>query len=325
MNERRRRLLKGAAEAIRAANSVVLACHVRPDADALGSLLGLRHLLAGLGKHVCAVSPDGVPQLYRFLPGWEEIVTDAAGRWDLGIGLDADGSDRLGPAEAAVLACPVVIDLDHHTGPDPYGQIQVVDPTAAATGELVYHLAVELGAPVTPAIARCLMAALLTDTGSFRFTNVTDETFRIAAALVAAGAHPAPVYEAVYGSRPFAASRLLGALLAGLQRSAGGRIVWGSLEVTQFQALGLETDATEGFVDQIRMVEGCEVALFFREEASGEVRVSLRSRGAVNVARAAECFGGGGHAAAAGCCLPGPLDRAVPPVLAAVERQLLQA
>jgi phosphoesterase RecJ-like protein len=318
--------VREAADRIRNAHSILLACHVRPDADALGSLLAMLLGLEQLGKSVRAVSPDGVPELYRFLPDWKRVSgggdSIAEVRYDLAIGLDCDGSDRLGSAESPVLSAAAVIDIDHHTGPDPFGDVQLVDPTAAATGELVYELLRELGVRITPEIAVCLLAAILTDTGSFRYTNTSARTFRIAADLLDAGAHPGPIFEAVYGSRPYGSSRLLGRLLQRLERSEDGRIVWAALSREDFRALGVEMDATEGFVDQVRMVEGGEVALFFREEPAGEVRVSLRSRGAVNVARVAAEFGGGGHVPAAGCTLPGPLETAVRRVVDAVRRQM---
>ncbi|MCC2670228.1 MAG: Exopolyphosphatase-related protein [Armatimonadetes bacterium] len=317
--------LNQAATQIRKANSILLACHVRPDADALGSLLGLMLGLERLGKQVDAVSQDGVPETYRFLPGWEKVLRTPRGPYDLAIGLDADGSDRLGSAEAAVLGAPVTIDIDHHTGPDPFGAVQVVDPTAAATGELVLDLLTALGLEPDADIARCLLAAILTDTGSFRFGNVTEDTFRKAGALVAAGAHPAPIHEAIYGVRPFEASCLLGRLLGTLKRSTDGRIVWGSLSQVDFRETGSSTEATEGFVDQVRMVAGSLVAVFAREEVNGEVRVSIRSRGDVNVARVADRFGGGGHVAAAGCTLSGPLDEAVDRVIAAATAELARA
>jgi phosphoesterase RecJ-like protein len=295
---------------------------VRPDADALGSLLGLTLGLEQLGKRVTAVSPDGVPDGYRFLPQWHRVQTTAEGNWDLAIGLDADGSDRLGSAEAVVLAQPLVIDIDHHTGPDPYGQIRLVDRTAAATGELIYHLLKALGTPISVQIATCLLSAIQTDTGSFRFSNVTDETFHIAGALTAAGAHPAPLFEAVYGHRSYGATRLLGRLLDRLQRTEDRKVVWSGLSQGDFRACGVRPDETEGFVDQIRMVEGSEVAIFLREEAGGEIRVSLRSRGSVNVARVAEQFNGGGHVPAAGCTLAGSLEAAAQQVVEAVRRQM---
>jgi len=318
----RKERLKQAAIQIRKANRILLACHIRPDADALGSLLGLTLGLQRLGKQVTAVSADGVPETYRFLPGWEQVRTAADGEFDLAIGLDADGSDRLGASEAAVLGAPVTIDMDHHTGPDPFGQIQVVDPSAAATGELVMDLLAELDVPLDGEMAACLLAAILTDTGSFRYSNVTPDTFRKAAALVEAGAHPSPIHEAVYGTRPFAASCLLGRLLSTLERSDDQRIVWGFLSQQDFRETGTTTEATEGFVDQVRQVAGSLVALFLREEVNGEVRVSLRSRGDVNVARVAEEFDGGGHVAAAGCTLQGPLAGAVQRVVEAAQREL---
>ena len=317
----RQKQLEQAAQAIRNANSLVVACHIRPDADALGSLLGLKLGLERLGKRVEALSVDGVPALYRFLPGWDTVRKNATGPWDVGIGLDCDGSDRMGPLEPLILAQPVVIDIDHHTGPDPFGKVQLVDRTAAATGELVYELLITLGVEIDAEIAVNLLAAILTDTGSFRFKNVTPNTLRVAAELVAAGASPADIYDAVYGSRPFAASRLLGALLSNLSRTPDGTVVWAALSQADFKEYGLDTSATEGFVDQVRMVEGSEVAVFFREEPDGEIRVSLRSRGHVNVAAVAEEFGGGGHVPAAGCSLGGPIEDAVRQVIAAVERR----
>src|SRR5207244_480919 len=145
------------------------------------------------------VSPDGVPDLYRFIPGWQQVRCGAAGRFDVGIGVDADGSDRLGTAEAIVLSATVVIDIDHHVGPDPYGEIRLIVPRAAATGELVYALIGELGVAIDAEIAGALMTAIVTDTGSFRYPSVTAETLRITADLVERGAHPQVVWERVYG------------------------------------------------------------------------------------------------------------------------------
>jgi phosphoesterase RecJ-like protein len=321
MNPRRQKLQQAATQ-IRKANSILLACHVRPDGDALGSLIGLALGLERLGKSVQAVSQDGVPEQYRFLPRWEMVLNEPSGPYDLAVGLDADGSDRLGRNEAAVLAAPVVIDLDHHTGPDPFGTIQVVDPSVAATGELVFELLAELGVKLDAEIAACLLTAILTDTGSFRYSNVTAGTFRKAAALVEARAHPAPIHAAIYGSRPLAASCLLGRMLSGIETAEGGRIVWGALSQKDFIETGSTTEATEGFVDQVRMVEGNDIALFFREEPNGEIRVSLRSPGTANVARLADEFGGGGHVPAAGCTLFVPMAEAVEQVVAAARREL---
>src|SRR5438270_4226883 len=141
--------LLNAAAAIRAAARIVIATHVNPDGDALGSLCGLALACEQLGKQATRVSVDGVPELYASLPSADRVVTVAsAGPYDLGIGVDADGSDRLGAAEPVILSCPSVIDIDHHTGADRYGSIQLIDSTAAATGELVFDLTRELGVPL---------------------------------------------------------------------------------------------------------------------------------------------------------------------------------
>jgi phosphoesterase RecJ-like protein len=309
--------LAQAVTAIQQANRVLIACHVHPDGDALGSLLALGLGCHRLGKEVILLSPDGVPATYRFLPQWQRVVTAASGPVDLAIGVDADGSDRLGSAEAAVLAAPLVIDIDHHTGPDPFGDVRLVDPTAAATGELVLALLDALSVSLDQEMAVCLLAAILTDTGSFRFSNVTPRTLEIAARLVAAGARPGPIYEAVYERKPPGALRIAGRALAALQTELGGALAWTALSRADFAAAGADDEDTDGIVSALQAAEGARVALLFREQVNGEVRVSLRSRDGTSVAAVAALFGGGGHAAAAGCTVPGPLSEAVARLLAA--------
>ena len=308
------------AQRIREAKRVWLACHVRPDADTLGSLLALAEGIEAVGPRVLALSPDGVPETYRFLPGWERITAEPTGACDVAIGLDADGSPRLGPLEAAMLAAPCVVDLDHHPGPAPYGHLHHVDPTAAATGELVFALLRTLETPLTPTIARNLMAALVTDTGSFHFRNTTARTLAIARELMEAGAHPSESYEQVYGTRPAGALRLLGRILADFQLSADGRVVWACVPHAEMRELQVREEQTEGFINELRSVDGSQVAILFREQADGEVRISLRSRGEVDVAAVAAQFNGGGHKAASGCSLPGPLPKAIAAVTAAAEQ-----
>lgn len=314
-----------AAAAIRAAERVLIATHVNPDGDAIGSLCGLALACERLGKLATRLSADGVPELYAGVPSANRVVTavpSGSAPFDLGIGVDADGSDRLGGAEAAILACPTVIDLDHHTGPERYGTVQLIDPTAAATGELVFLLVRELGLPLDREIAACLMIALVTDTGSFRFTNVTPRTLRIAAELMEAGAHPAPVAEQVYGQRSVGATRLFGRALERLDCGPSGRIIWSALSQDDFRETGARPDETDGIINELRAVRGADLAVLLREEADGEVRVSFRAREGIDAASLAEQFGGGGHRAASGATLPGPLSEATRRVIAAAERAL---
>lgn len=312
-----------AAAAIQSAETIVIACHVNPDGDAIGSLCALGLACERLGKRVSMVSPDGVPELYRFIPGSSQVLSaqDAGERclgksFDVGVGVDADGSDRLGGAEALVLAARVVIDIDHHVGP-PYGDIPFVIPTAAASGELVYDLIGELGVSIDAAIGGALMAAIVTDTGSFRYPSVTPETMRITAELIERGAHPRIVWERVYGRRSFPATLLLGRALKKTRRSPDGRIAWSALSQDDFQDAGAQEDETEGIINEIRAVEGAVVAILLREQPDGQVRISFRSKDGTDVAALAEKFGGGGHRAAAGATTAGPLADAEQRVIAA--------
>jgi phosphoesterase RecJ-like protein len=300
----------------------VIATHVNPDGDAIGSMCGLALICERLGKQATRLSVDGVPEFYALLPSVERVVRSAEGNgpFDLGIGVDADGSDRLGEAEATILACPAVIDIDHHTGPDRYGSIQVIDPTAAAAGEIVYALGRELGVPLDPEIAECLMMALVTDTGAFRFPSVKPRTMRIATALMEAGAHPAPMAERVYGQRSPAATRLFGRALEQMEILPRGRVVWSALSQKDFRETGAREDETDGIINELRAVRGADLAILLREEPDGQVRISFRAREGVDAATLAGQFGGGGHRAASGATLPGPLSEAIRQVLDAAGR-----
>jgi bifunctional oligoribonuclease and PAP phosphatase NrnA len=317
--------LREAAAAIQSARAILIATHVNPDGDALGSLCGLALAGERLGKQVARVSVDGVPELYALVPSAARVVTAApAGSFDLGIGVDADGADRLGAAEPAILACPTVIDIDHHTGADRYGAIQLIDPTAAATGELIFDLVGELGVPLDREIAECLMMALVTDTGAFRFPSVKPRTLRVAAALIEAGAHPAPIVEQVYGQRSPGATRLFGRALERMQQSPNGRFAWSALSRNDFRETGARAEETDGIINELRAIRGVDLAMLLREEEDGPIRVSFRAREGLDAAALAREFGGGGHRAASGATLPGPLSAAVRRVVEAAERALTQ-
>jgi phosphoesterase RecJ-like protein len=181
-----------AARAILQARDLLIACHVNPDGDALGSLCALGLACVALGKPVTLVSADGVPDLYQFIPGADLVVQTASVAADVGIGLDADGAHRLGSAAPLVLGANTVIDIDHHVGTERYGQICVVEPEAAATGEIIYDLIQELGAPIDRSIAEALMTAIVTDTGVFRYRNVTPSMARISLMIPSVSSSRAP-------------------------------------------------------------------------------------------------------------------------------------
>lgn len=313
-----------AADAIREAHSLVLACHVNPDGDALGSMLGLALGLAPLGQALTLLSQDGVPDIYRFLPGADRVQrsTDLP-VFDLAIVLDSGDLSRVGSqVQPLVARARRIMDVDHHVLAGAFGDIRVLHAQAASTSEIVFALLESLEMPITPEVATCLFTGVITDTGSFRFQNVTPNTFHVAAALLNAGAPPAHISENVFENRTFAATKLLGHALSSLMQTPDGRIVWARVTARDFAALGAADADTEGVVNYARGVRGADVGVLFREMADGKIRVSLRSREIINVAEVAQRFGGGGHRMAAGCTLQVPLPEAERLVVDAIRSAL---
>ncbi len=315
-----------AAAAIRAAKSIAITCHINPDGDALGSLLGLG-LAIEQGfpeKSVTFLAQDGVPYIYRFLPGSDRILT-ASEPLDLDLFIVVDSGDlsRVGAnIKPLVDGAREVLDIDHHVGDGAFGDVRLLDNRAAATAEIIYELLLELGLPLTEEIATCLFTGVITDTGSFRFMNVTPRTLRVSAALIEAGASPAIIAEQVFDNRPFNATKLLGLTLATLQNDCGGRVAWAVVSQESFAEAGATDEDTEGFINPIRAVRGTDVAILFREVAPGRVRISLRSSEHVDVSKLAAQFGGGGHRMASGCSFNGALPDAVATVVAAAKASL---
>ena len=315
--------MPNAIAAIAAAHRIVLACHVNPDGDALGSLLGLALGLIALGKEVVPLSSDGVPPSLTFLPGAELVRRDTDRRdFDLAIVVDSGDLTRIGNARSAIESAPVVMDVDHHVTGAPFGQIRLIDGDAAATAEIVFDMLTSLDVEVTIPVAENLLCGILTDTGSFRFRNTTPRTFQIASALTAIGASPNPIAEMVFENRPFAAQKILGRALDAMRATDGGRIVYGALTQADFAATGASDADTDGISSQFGAVRGAVVALFLRETKEGKWRVSLRSREPFDVSAVAAQFGGGGHRLASGCTMTGTLAQAEAALLAAVRGRL---
>lgn len=302
--------------------AVLLLNHVSPDGDCLGSTLALARALWAHGKRAVVASADGVPDMYRFLPGADRIVTDVAPGDAFGavVFMECSTPDRAGGLAARAAAVPLSINIDHHVSNAGYGDLVLYDPGAAAVGELVTPIVAALG-PIDPDTATCLLTALLTDTGSFRYASVTPRTLRIAADLVQAGASPAHVFTRVYENRPAAAMRLLGLALSRLALSPDGRIAWTAVTQEMLRESGAPMEESEGIVGWLRAMAGVHAALLFKEEPDG-IHVSLRGGPGVRAHVIAEAFGGGGHAAAAGFTAAGPLPDVVRRTLTAVEREL---
>ena len=291
----------------------VLTSHARPDGDAIGSVLACSQILRLMGKEADVVMRDGVPRIYQALPFSETVAQSERvnGNYHAAIILECDSIQR---TRLQGLERHFLISIDHHLSGKPFANVNWIDPTAVATSEMIYRLAREAGVKISPEIATCLYTALLTDTGSFMFEGTNDRTFSLARELVLAGANPAHCARNIYFGHSTAKMRLLGAALSDLHRE--GPLAWISVSQTQMEQCAAREEDCEGLVNYVLSIQDVEVALFFRELPDGRYRVSLRSKGAVNVATVAERFGGGGHQCASGLSLEGPLAAATERVLA---------
>jgi len=294
------------------ASHVVLATHVHPDGDALGSLFGLADILESQGKQVFCYLEESVSQLFDFLPATDRAGTDisaalqfaeqakASGHSVVAAALDCGDADRLGAAKEKLLSISPFIVIDHHRGHREFGDHLWLESGCSSTGEMVYELAVALGAELSVDAAFCLYVALVTDTGSFRYESTSPRTLRIAADLVEKGVKPEEVAERVYDNYTLARLRLMEHVLATLAVHAEGRIALISVTADMFEKCGASSDDVDGFINYPRSLASVQVAAFIKETKAGSVSVSLRAKGEVDVASIAADFGGGGHKNAAG-------------------------
>jgi len=283
----------------------ILTSHARPDGDAVGSALACCEILRSMGKEADVVLSDGVPALYRPLPHADTVLLDIeqAPDAEAAIVLECDGIAR---TRLSGLEKHYLINIDHHATANPFGDVNWIDPSACATAEMIFRLAREAGVKITPEVATCLYTAILTDTGAFCFAGTTERTFALARDLVQCGADPVKIAQHVYFSTQLSKMRLLGAALTSLHRD--GSLAWMHVSHKTMELCESHEEDCEGLVNYALAIEGIEVALFFREQPDGCFRVSLRSKGAVNVAMVAASFGGGGHECASGCAIEGPLS-----------------
>jgi bifunctional oligoribonuclease and PAP phosphatase NrnA len=297
---------------IREGERFLVCSHSRPDGDAVGSVLAMGMFLEQLGKRADLVTADRIPSVYRKLPGAGLIRTAMRihGPYDAAILLECDSFER---TRLLGLESFFIVNVDHHASGRPWGHLNWIDRQAASVGELVYRLIRAAGASITSEIASCLYATLLTDTGGFIYGGVRASTFALAEQLVVAGANPLRLAQEIYFSTATSKLLLLGAALNNLHRE--DRLAW--LWVTHAQMVhtcAAEEDC-EGIVNYALSIADVEAAVFLRELPEHRVRMSLRSKGKINVAAIAEQLGGGGHENAAGCTVEGPISRALEEIL----------
>jgi phosphoesterase RecJ-like protein len=316
-------MLSQVVELIEKKDRFAITSHVRPDGDSLGSSLGLYWLLKALNKDVEVTMRDPAPHSYSQLPGADTIrVTPAVDRpYDAVFVIECSDIDRPGLID---LEKQFVVNIDHHSTTELFGTINWIDSTASAVGEMIYNLCKATGVRVTKEIAECVYTALLTDTGSFHYSNTTERTFKIASELVRTGVKPAKTAEAIFGSYQWPKIELLSQVLGTAKRDESGHVAWMCQTLEMQERTKASEEDADGFVNYPLAVGEVEATALFKECAPGVYRTSLRSKGDVNVAKIAEQFGGGGHRNAAGCTLTGDLaeieQKLVPLLQDAVER-----
>jgi phosphoesterase RecJ-like protein len=297
----------------------VVTSHARPDGDAVGSVLGCVQVLRAMGKQADGYLGDHVPFVYRALPGASQIRNSPVdpSLYDGVFVIECDSFER---THVQGISSLFSINIDHHESFKEFADINYVVPTSAAASELVYQLAVAAGVPITPEIATALYTAVLTDTGAFCYSGTTAQTFAFARNMVLAGADPIAVAQQVYFSYPASKMHLLGHALSTLRIEGG--ISWMRVTEADMLSSGATEQDCEGLVNWALSIHGVEATAFFRQIAGSRYRVSLRSKGRVDVARIAETFGGGGHACASGHAIEGPYEIASARVLAALRQSL---
>src|SRR6202158_1280597 len=300
-------MLSQVVELIESKRKFAITSHSRPDGDSLGSSLGLYWLLRALDKDVEVIMCDPVPHAYQQLPGAKNVrVTPAVDNpYHAVFVIECSDVTRPGLEE---LEKQFVVNIDHHSTTALFGTINWIDSTASAVGEMIYNLCKATGVRVTKEIAECVYTALITDTGSFHYSNTTERTFKVASELVRTGVKPAKTAEAVFASYPWSRIQLMGEVLSTARRDTSGRVACMRQSLEMQKRAAASDEDTDGFVNYPLTVAEVEAVALLKECAPEMYRTSLRSKVEVNVARVAEIFGGGGHRNAAGCTLTGPWD-----------------
>ena len=316
-------------EVLRQHQSFVLLSHVRPDGDAIGSQLALGFALLAAGKSVRLFNEDGLPESLSFLRGSERIEVPPAEPVvaDVVIALDTATRPRLGErCLHAVANVKLWLNIDHHISNPGYGDLNLIDATSPATGEILYELILALVLPLPEESRDALYVAVSTDTGSFQYPSTTAKTYDMAADLIRRGLDVGTLNSNTYDNHPYRRLELLRALLNTLERSADGLVSHWTLREATRRDLALSAEDSEGLIDVIRAIRGVQVAVFFEELPDGKTRISMRSKDRrYDVCQIATEFGGGGHCLAAGIRMQGPLDVAKASVLDAIQRRIQAA
>lgn len=307
-----------------------ISSHINPDGDAIGSQIAIYSLLLDFGKKVYILNSDPIPFTYNFLPyidnyQWGDCVENYPSNIDVAIILDCGNMKRIGERLAnKTKPKHAIVNIDHHLNNSYFGTHNLVDEKACATSELVFNLIDQSGIGLGYERAISLYSGIITDTGSFKYKNTTAQAHIITAKLIEEGIQPDFVAEMIYSVIPYKKAKLFGLALESLTLSEDGKIAWISISKEMFKKTGTSSADTDEFIDYVRSVKDIQVAIMFKENENGSVKVSLRSKNSkmgsyVSVDQIASAFGGGGHQMAAGCVVPGPLNSAINTIIKAVS------
>jgi phosphoesterase RecJ-like protein len=295
---------------IKTRQRILVASHAEPDGDCLGSLVALGLALNKLDKTITLYNPSPIPAVYRFLPGVEHIAKQIkeAKEYDLAIVLDCGDIVRVGEDSSVVDQIPIVINIDHHVSNTGFGDVQLIDTDACATAEIVYRLIKALEIPFDKSIATAIYLGILTDTGSFRFSNTNPAAFAISKAMIDIGVEPHTVAQRVFGTYSLGRIKLLNMALNSIEISENGKLSLMTVSRSMLNSTGTSTEDIDGLINYARRIEDVKVAALIHEIKNGagkftnmnRYHVSLRSDSTVDVAKIANKFGGGGHTSAAG-------------------------
>lgn len=311
-------MLSQVVELIETKHAFGITTHIKPDGDGVGSSLGLCWLLRSLGKEAEVIVHGEVPIAYRSLPGADDIrdVSSIDNKYDAVFVIECSDLQRPG---IAGLDREFTVNIDHHATSEHFGTINWIDSTASAVGEMIYNLCKAIGGRITKDIAECVYMALVTDTGSFHFSNTSERTLKVASELVKAGARPAKISEAVYNNYPWSRIELMRQVLGTVRRDESGRIAMIRQTLEMETSSGAVDGDNNGFVNIPLAANEIVAAVYMREIGPGKFRASLRSKGDINVAKVAEKFGGGGHRNASGLSIDGDWDECEKTIVAALR------
>jgi bifunctional oligoribonuclease and PAP phosphatase NrnA len=309
--------LEQVAGEIKGLTRVAIVSHVAPDGDCIGSMVALGSALQGLGVDITLINTDAIPDYLGFLPLTGQVIKPSEVRdWpETIICVDCSDEARLGEAMLPFLSGKTIINIDHHISNDEYGTFNYVDPGAAATGQIITQLLDLLEVKLDKNISTALYTALVTDTGSFQYSNTDASTHLMAARLINTGIDVAEISRKLYDTKELPAVRLLGKALDTLELSTDGRLAWISIPRVMLMELGAKDEHAEGVIGFTRALSTVEVGMLFREFSPGRIKVGFRSKQFVDVNKLAAVFGGGGHARASGCIVEASLEEAIAKVV----------